>query len=61
MIHQIHNIVVMPIHCDGLDDLLNKYVVADEGIVDVLGVARFDSLWGNVMDFMADAYSERRI
>lgn len=61
LIHQIHNIVVMPIHCDGLDDLLNKYVVADEGIVDVLGVARFDSLWGNVMDFMADAYSERRI
>lgn len=61
LIHQIHNIVVMPLHCDGMDDLLNKYIVEDEGIVDVLGVARFDSLWGNVMDFMADAYSERRI
>lgn len=59
LIHQIHNIVVMPLHCDGMDDLLNKYIVEDEGIVDVLGVARFDSLWGNVMDFMADAYSER--
>lgn len=61
LIHQIHNIVVMPIHCDGLDDLLNKYVVADEGIVDVLGVARFDSLWSNVMDFMADAYSKEEV
>ncbi len=58
LIHQIHNIIVMPIHCDGLDDLLNKYVVADEGIVDVLGVSRYDALWSNVMDFMADAYSE---
>ena len=58
LIHQIHNIIVMPIHCDGLDDLLNKYVVADEGIVDVLGVSRYDALWNNVMDFMADDYSE---
>lgn len=58
LIHQIHNIVIMPIHCDGLDDLLNKYVVADEGIVDVLGVSRYDALWSNVMDFMADDYSE---
>ena len=61
LIHQIHNIVVMPIHCDGLDDLLNKCVVADEGIVDVLGVAKYDSLWNNVMDFMKDEYSERMI
>ena len=61
LIHQIHNIVVMPLHCDGMDDLLNKYIVEDEGIVDVLGVARFDSLWSNVTDFMTDDYSERRI
>lgn len=58
LIHQIHNIIVMPIHCDGMDDLLNKYIVEDEGIVDVLGVSRYDALWSNVMDFMADAYSE---
>lgn len=61
LIHQIHNIVVMPLHCDGMDDLLNKYIVEDEGIVDVLGVSRYDALWSNVMDFMADEYSERRI
>ncbi len=58
LIHQIHNIIVMPIHCDGMDDLLNKYIVEDEGIVDVLGVSRYDALWSNVMDFMADDYSE---
>ncbi|WP_448754945.1 hypothetical protein [Agathobacter sp.] len=58
LIHQIHNIIVMPLHCDGMDDLLNKYIVEDEGIVDVLGVSRYDALWSNVMDFIADAYSE---
>ena len=58
LIHQIHNIVVMPIHCDGMDDLLNKYIVEDEGIVDVLGVSRYDALWSNVMDFMEDDYSK---
>lgn len=58
LIHQIHNIIVMPLHCDGMDDLLNKYIVEDEGIVDVLGVSRYDALWSNVMDFMKDAYSE---
>ncbi len=58
LIHQIHNIIVMPLHCDGMDDLLNKYIVEDEGIVDILGVSRYDALWSNVMDFMADAYSE---
>lgn len=58
LLHQIHNIIVMPIHCDGMDDLLNKYIVEDEGIVDVLGVSRYDALWSNVMDFMADDYSE---
>ena len=57
LIHQIHNIIVMPIHCDGMDDILNKYIVEDEGIVDVLGVSRYDALWSNVMNFMADAYS----
>lgn len=50
LLHQIHNIVVMPLHCDGMDDLLNKYIVEDEGIVDVLGVSRYDALWSNVMD-----------
>ena len=58
MIRQIHNIIVMPLHCDGMDDLLNKYIVEDEGIVDVLGVSGYDALWSNVMDFMKDAYSE---
>ena len=58
LIHQIHNIVVMPLHCDGMDDLLNKYIVGDEGIVDVLGVSRYDALWSNVMDLMSDDYSE---
>lgn len=58
LIHQIHNIVVMPLHCDGMDDLLNKYIVEDDGIVDVIGVSRYDALWSNVMNFMADAYSE---
>ena len=58
LIHQIHNIVVMPLHCDGMDDLLNKYIVEDEGIVDVLGVSRYDALWSNVMDLMSDYYSE---
>ena len=61
LIHQIHNIIVMPLHCDGMDDLLNKYIVEDEGIVDVLGVARFDSLWGNISDFMVDEYSGKVI
>lgn len=58
LIHQIHNIVVMPLHCDGMDDLLNKYIVEDEGIVDVLGVSRYDALWSNVMDLMSDDYLE---
>lgn len=58
LIHQIHNIVVMPLHCDGMDDLLNKYIVEDEGIEDVLGVSRYDALWSNVMDLMSDDYSE---
>lgn len=58
LIHQIHNIVVMPLHCDGMDDLLNKYIVEDESIVDVLGVSRYDALWSNVMDFMEDDYSK---
>ena len=58
LIHQIHNIVVMPLHCDGMDDLLNKYIVEDEGIVDVLGVSRYDALWSNVMYLMSDDYSE---
>ncbi len=58
LIHQIHNIVVMPLHCDGMDDLLNKYIVEDDGIVDVLGVSRYDALWSNVMNFMSDIYSE---
>ena len=44
----------MPLHLDGMDDLLNKYVVADEGITDVLGVARYDSLWYNIEDFLKD-------
>ena len=48
LIHQIHNILA------GMDDLLNKYVVADEGITDVLGVARYDSLWCNIEDFLKD-------
>ena len=61
LIHQIRNIVVMPLHCDGMDDLLNKYIVEDEGIVDVLGVSRYDALWSNVMDFMADAYSKEEV
>lgn len=59
LIHQIHNITTMPLHCDGQDDLLNKYIVADEGIVDVLGVHRYDSLWYNVEDFLNDEYSGR--
>ena len=54
LIHQIHNILAMPLHLDGMDDLLNKYVVADEGITDVLGVARYDSLWYNIEDFLKD-------
>lgn len=58
LLHQIHNIVVMPIHCDGMTDLLNKYIVADEGIVDVLGVAKYDSLRYNIEDFLKDEYSE---
>ena len=41
-----------------MDDLLNKYIVEDEGIVDVLGVSRYDALWNNVMDFMEYDYSE---
>lgn len=57
LIHQIHNIIVMPIHCDGQDDLLNKYIVADEGIVDVLGVYHYDSLWHNIDEFLSDKYS----
>ena len=61
LIHQIRNIVVMPLHCDGMDDLLNKYIVEDEGIVDVLGVSRYDALWSNVKDFMADAYSKEEV
>lgn len=39
-------------------NLLNKYIVEDEGIVDVLGVSRYDALWNNVMDFMEYDYSE---
>lgn len=61
LLHQIHNIIVMSLHCDGTDDLLNKYIVEDEGIVDVLGVSRYDALWTNVMDFMSDAYSEEAV
>ena len=51
LIHQIHNIAVMPLHCDGHDDLLNKRMVTDEGIVDVLGVYKFDSSCYDVNKF----------
>lgn len=61
LIHQIHAITTMPNHCDGRDDLLNKYIVADEGIVDVLGVSRFDSLWYNVDEFLNDQYSGKEV
>lgn len=54
LIHQIHNIAVMPLHCDGQDDLLNKCMVADEGIVDVLGIYQYDALWYAVEDFFVD-------
>lgn len=51
----------MPLHCDGQDDLLNKYIVADEGIVDVLGVHQYDSLWYNVDEFLSDRFSGNEV
>ena len=61
LIHQIHNITTMPLHCDGQDDLLNKYIVADEGIVDVLGVHQYDSLWYDIDGFLSDKYSRNEV
>lgn len=61
LIHQIHNITTMPNHCDGQDDLLNKSIVEDEGIVDVLGVGRYDALWYNVDEFLNDKYSGNEV
>lgn len=61
LIHQMHNITTMPLHCDGHDDLLNKYIVEDEGIVDVLGVHRYDTLWYDVEEFLNDKYSGKGV
>ncbi|MBO5031680.1 MAG: hypothetical protein J6D08_07315 [Lachnospiraceae bacterium] len=61
LIHQMHNITSMPFHCDGQDDLLNKYIVEDEGISDVLGVHQYDSLWYNIDEFLSDRFSGNEV
>lgn len=59
MLHYMHIVLTMPIHADGQDDLLNKSILKYEGIVDVLGVHRYDSLWYNVEEFFSDPFAEK--
>lgn len=61
LIHQIHIVMTMPLHSDGQDDLLNKYIVEDEGITDVLGVHRYDSLWYSVDEFLNDQFAGNEV
>ena len=61
LIHQIHNIVVMPNHQNGEDDVLSKYTVEGENIVDVLGVSKFDSLWYDVRVALTDRFAPKGV
>lgn len=61
LIHQIHNIIVMPTHRDGEDDVLSEYTVEDENIVDVLGVSKFDSLWYSVREALTDKFAVKGV
>lgn len=61
LIHQIHGITTMPNHCNGQDDLLNKYIVEEEGIVDVLGVSKYDGMWYRLNEFLSDMYSGNEV
>lgn len=56
LIHQLHNIIIMPNHRDGEDDLLSVDMLEEENITDVLGVSKVDSLFYNVRDFF-DKYA----
>ena len=51
----------MPNHCDGQEDLLNKYIVEEEGIVDVLGVSKYDGMWYRLNEFLSDMYSGNEV
>lgn len=56
LLHQLHNIIIMPNHRDGDDDMLSMDMLEEEGIIDVLGVYKVDSLFYNIRDFF-DKYA----
>ncbi len=61
LIHQIHNIIIMPTHRDGDDNLLSEEILEEEGIIDVLGVHSFDAMWYSLRDdFFKDKYASAK-
>lgn len=61
LLHQIHHILEMPNHLDGQDDILCSFMIEDEGIVDVLGVSKYDSLWYDVEAFLSDKFAVKGV
>ena len=58
LIHQMHNIIIMPTHRDSDDNLLSEEILEEEGITDVLGVHSFDSMWYSLRDeFFTDKFA----
>ncbi|MBQ8198946.1 MAG: hypothetical protein IJZ76_05930 [Lachnospiraceae bacterium] len=58
LIHQMHNIIIMPNHRDGDDNLLSEEILEEEGIIDVLGVHSFDAMWYSLRDdFFTDKFA----
>lgn len=60
LLHQLHNIIIMPNHRDGDDDMLSMDMLEEEGIIDVLGVYKVDSLFYNIRDFF-DKYAVKGV
>lgn len=55
LIHQIHAIVSLPPHNEA-DGLLHSSLVADLGIIDLIGVSRYDSFFYDVDRFLDDRF-----
>ena len=55
LIHQMHHIIELPPFNEA-DRLLNRSLLADLGIVDVLGISRYDCFWYDVDRFLDDRF-----
>lgn len=59
LIRQLHEYTKERSHCGG-NDILHKYTVDDEDIVDVLGIHRFDAVWGRIDEFFGSKCKEAK-